>query len=224
MAKAPKSTKSKVKATGVTLPDLTIKAKAQSKFVFDGDAFNAIIAGIETTAKTFVKDLDYALRCAALHHLHHGQTGPINRLYNATKHLTQKNSVAVWLQKNTATVYSKEVDGFIHSEVKMAAAEKDFDAAVKSIETSEPYYALVKLDKPFKGYDLANQLKALIAQAEKMVKAAEEGTMERKGEVIELSDEQIDAIDVPADLLDSLRSLTQRSSGKSGRATTITLN
>lgn len=181
-------------------------AASSSKYVFEGAAFEAIISKVESAAKSFVSDLDNALRCAALHHAHYGDTRALNRLFQATKKLVHKNTVALWIRENCAVTYDKADDVFKHNDAKMKLVKDDLNAYESHIDNAKPYYDLAKPDaNPFKGFDLKAEVNKLIAQAMKMHEAKTSGVLKKGKEEVELSAADRDLIDVPMADLAALR-------------------
>jgi hypothetical protein len=181
-------------------------SKQASKYTFDGAAFEALITRVENSAKSFIADLDNALRCAALHHAHYGDTRALNRLFQATKKLVHKNTVALWIRENCAVTYDKADDAFKHSDVKMKLIKDDLNAYESHVDSAKPYYDLAKPDaNPFKGFDLKAEVNKLIAQAVKMHEAKVNGVLKKGKEEVELSAADRDLIDVPMADLAALR-------------------
>lgn len=202
-------------------------ATSTDPFIRDGSALTAAIAdhinkGADWQKQTQRLLISAALFCVALNKKGEiiGNITPIIDLVNGTATMTHGDNVAKWVQQFAPIVVKEGKPVF-----SMVRAKKFLDKGIQEYEkhllSSTFYVKMTEPPKPFKGFDDAAKLAALIKQMNKMLDAKRTGVLEVKGEEVELTQQQRDLIEVDEDLLAELTSLAKRGAKRGAKAKVI---
>ena len=134
-----------------------------------------------------------------------GDVRPLNALFQGTKDVCHKNTVATWINNNCSVKWDNEVKAFAHSKKRVASFLSDDEgaAATKELLASEPYHMLAKPDNPFKGFELSRKVAALIHQSQLVADGFHPTKKDADKQPVPLTDEE-KATSIDVDMLPSL--------------------
>ena len=129
-------------------------------------ALNALITKIGRNATSLKQDIHNACVSACLHHVEHGDVGPINRLIDVTKDVVHNNAIHRWFETYGCLTWDTKTKLFKHNKAKVDEAKADADFVQKTVE-AKTYYEVTPTPE-FKPMSVPAMLNAIIKRYEKL--------------------------------------------------------
>lgn len=166
---------------------------------YSGDAksLNRMIDDVLKTSKTMHERLHVVACNCAIQLLVHKQSTPTSKLVKGLLGTSiHAKGLIQWLEMSTNVKITQDKDGAIKVTFPKEYKTMALDDAINWAKGVSSFWVSNPPPKPFEGFDYKAELAKLNKKAEDMARAKREGTLKRGKDIIELTPEQVAAINL----------------------------
>lgn len=166
---------------------------------YSGDAksLNRMIDDVLKTSKTMHEKLHVVACNCVIQLMAHKQSTPTSKLVKGLLGTSiHAKGLIQWIESNGNVNITQDKDGSVKVSFPENYQTMTVDDAINWAKDVSSFWVSNPPSNPFEGFDYKAELARLNRKAEDMARAKREGTLKRGKKIIELTPEQVDAINL----------------------------